>query len=184
MALSFLLRNQMSSKGCIFKVSDLVSKQALKTCSFGTLHQHTAVTKKNEQVSLLHNVKVSDLCSSQMRPFSTSNRLFSGKDSDHSALWGAERVASAALLGLIPAIFFVPSQTLETLTAVITVMHCHWGLEAIFVDYIREKLFGPVWPKVSIVFCYLLSIFMLAGLLNIIFNDTGLANTLRLFWKL
>lgn len=58
------------------------------------------------------------------------------------------------------------------------------GIEAIVVDYVRPSIFGPVIPKVGVILVYALSIGVLAGLLNFIFNDVGLANGIRMLWKL
>jgi succinate dehydrogenase (ubiquinone) membrane anchor subunit len=58
------------------------------------------------------------------------------------------------------------------------------GIEAIVIDYVRPIIFGPVIPKIGVALVYILSIATLAGLLNFIFNDVGLANGIRLLWKL
>lgn len=45
---------------------------------------------------------------------------------NHTTLWTLERAVSLALLGVIPAAFSVPSQTLDALMAVSLVLHSHW----------------------------------------------------------
>lgn len=58
------------------------------------------------------------------------------------------------------------------------------GLEAIVVDYIRPILFGEIGPKIGMGLLYLFSAITLAGILNITFNDVGLANAFLAIWKL
>lgn len=58
------------------------------------------------------------------------------------------------------------------------------GLEAIVVDYIRPILFGELAPKIGLGLLYLFSIVTLAGLMNLIYNDSGLANAFLQLWKL
>jgi|GEM_PF-5443548 len=58
------------------------------------------------------------------------------------------------------------------------------GLEALVVDYVRPILFGEIGPKIGMGLLYVFSAVTFAGLLNLIFNDVGLANTVIAFWKL
>ncbi|CAB3376786.1 Hypothetical predicted protein [Cloeon dipterum] len=102
---------------------------------------------------------------------------------DHVKLWTAERALSVGLLGIIPAAFIVPSPAMDYLLAVSLVMHCHWGIEASVVDYIRPAIFGPVIPKVAIASLYGLSIFALGGLIYFSYSDVGLVNAVKMFWK-
>lgn len=44
----------------------------------------------------------------------------------HTALWTAERVLSAGLLGIIPIALVFPSQGLDAILAVSVVIHQHW----------------------------------------------------------
>ena len=79
-------------------------------------------------------------------------------------------------------------------------MHAHWlvaelffkdscltwlyfrGLEAVVTDYIRESIFGSVIPKAAHGLLLLFSAATLAGLCLIIYNDVGIAKTIRKIW--
>ena len=63
------------------------------------------------------------------------------------------------------------------------VTHVHWGLEAIVVDYVRPRLFGPVIPKIAIGLTYLLSILTLAGLYYFNYTDVGLSQAVMMLLK-
>ena len=56
----------------------------------------------------------------------TSIRLGDHKDHNHVNIWRLERLLSVALVPLVPAALIAPSQTLDTLCAIIIVMHTHW----------------------------------------------------------
>ncbi|PNF22807.1 Succinate dehydrogenase [ubiquinone] cytochrome b small subunit, mitochondrial [Cryptotermes secundus] len=103
---------------------------------------------------------------------------------DHTKLWAAEKVLSVSLLGIVPLAFLIPSQFMDYLLAVTVVMHNHWGIEAIVMDYVRPVIFGNVIPKIALGAVYLLSIVTLAGLLFFITNDVGIVLAIKQFWKL
>nr|WPO06773.1 hypothetical protein [Gryllus firmus]WPO06775.1 hypothetical protein [Gryllus firmus]WPO06777.1 hypothetical protein [Gryllus firmus] len=121
---------------------------------------------------------------SQVKAFSVTSSKLSAAGHDHTKLWSAERILSAALLGIAPAAFLYPSAALDTLLAVTFVMHNHWGIEAIVVDYVRPIIFGNAIPKIALGLTYGFSIAMLVGLFYLIFNGSGLVNTIQHFWKI
>lgn len=102
---------------------------------------------------------------------------------DHSRLWALEKGVSAALIAVLPLAFLTPHPYLDYALALSLVTHVHWGLEAIVVDYVRPRLFGPVIPKIAIGLTYLLSILTLVGLYYFNYNDVGLAQAIRMLLK-
>ncbi|RWS14986.1 succinate dehydrogenase [ubiquinone] cytochrome b small subunit: mitochondrial-like protein [Dinothrombium tinctorium] len=104
--------------------------------------------------------------------------------SGHSKLWTAERVLSAALIAVMPASFFVPLPAMDYLFALSVIVHIHWGMEAIVVDYIRPSVFGNVIPKVSLAALYLLSILALGGLFYFNYSDVGVTQAIRMMSKI
>lgn len=121
----------------------------------------------------------------QIKFFSLSPKSYSAEAGhNHSKLWTIERALSAALIVIIPAALLAPSKALDTITAVTLVMHCHWGVEANVVDYVRPIIFGKVIPKIALGGVYALSIITLAGLMQLIYTDIGLANTVKKIWRL
>ncbi|XP_026273821.1 succinate dehydrogenase [ubiquinone] cytochrome b small subunit, mitochondrial [Frankliniella occidentalis] len=121
----------------------------------------------------------------QVQFFSLSPKSYSaGAGHNHSKLWTIERALSAVLILVVPAALAAPSKALDTVLAVTLVMHSHWGVEAAVVDYVRPIIFGNAFPKVALGGVYVLSIVTLAGLLQIIYTDIGLANTVKKIWSL
>ncbi|KAF7492494.1 Succinate dehydrogenase [ubiquinone] cytochrome b small subunit [Sarcoptes scabiei] len=110
-------------------------------------------------------------------------RLMSSDAHDHTKIWIFERVLSASLLAVIPASLMIPSPVLDNLLALSLVVHVHWGLEAIVVDYIRPSLVGPVLPKISLGALYIVSIVALAGLFYLNYSDVGLSTAIKMFIK-
>lgn len=102
----------------------------------------------------------------------------------HAKLWTVERALSAGLLVALPATVLFPSQPLDLIVAVTTVMHAHWGLEAIVVDYVRPVLVGNVVPKVAHVLLILFSAATLAGLVYFIQNDIGIGQAVQNVWAI
>ncbi|XP_034249583.1 succinate dehydrogenase [ubiquinone] cytochrome b small subunit, mitochondrial [Thrips palmi] len=121
----------------------------------------------------------------QVQFFSVSPKSYSaGAGHSHSNLWTIERALSAALIVIIPAALASPNKLLDTIAAVSLVMHCHWGVEANVVDYIRPIIFGKTIPKIALAGVYVLSIVTMAGLLQLIYNDIGFANTVKKIWRM
>uniref|UniRef100_A0A2M4AHU1 Succinate dehydrogenase [ubiquinone] cytochrome b small subunit n=1 Tax=Anopheles triannulatus TaxID=58253 RepID=A0A2M4AHU1_9DIPT len=101
---------------------------------------------------------------------------------NHVTLWNAERVVSAALLGVVPFGIMFPSFTGDTLIAVSVVMHQHWGLEAIVTDYVRPILFGTTVPKLAHGLLLIVSAATLGGLFYFNYNDVGIAGCVKKIW--
>lgn len=119
-----------------------------------------------------------------MRQISMTAARQSAAGSNHAGIWTAERVLSLALLGIMPAALAFPSKTFDTLLAISVVMHAHWGIEAIVVDYVRPVLFGQLIPKLAPAVVIMFSAVLLGGLLYFINTDIGIAQTIRKFWAI
>jgi len=102
---------------------------------------------------------------------------------DHSKLWVVEKAVSVGLLAVIPAAFLTQCSVLDYLLAVSLVAHCHWGMEAIVIDYIRPSICGPVIPKVAIAGMWMLSFAALAGLFYLNYSDVGLSTAVKMIAK-
>lgn len=86
-------------------------------------------------------------------------------------------------MAALPIGFMANLPGLDYAIAAAMVVHVHWGLEAIVVDYIRPSLFGPVLPKVSLGLLYLLSILSLGGLFYFNYTDVGIMNGVKMAWE-
>ncbi|XP_046992195.1 succinate dehydrogenase [ubiquinone] cytochrome b small subunit, mitochondrial [Schistocerca americana] len=124
------------------------------------------------------------VCARNFAVSSVKNEAEKSHGGDHTKLWSAERILAAGLLGVVPVALIFPSQPLDCLLALSLVMHSHWGIEAIVVDYVRPIIFGKTFPVIAHALVYVLSISTLTGLLFLIFNDCGFANAIHLLWKL
>lgn len=103
---------------------------------------------------------------------------------DHVRLWVIERIVSTSLLSLIPAAMLFENKFIDILLAAAVVMHTHWGLEAIILDYARPIVVGTVVPKVAFLMLNLLSVATLAGLLVLIYNGPGLTKVIKNGWAI
>ncbi|KAK3930083.1 Succinate dehydrogenase [ubiquinone] cytochrome b small subunit, mitochondrial [Frankliniella fusca] len=159
--------------------------QSLQTVSRSSLitSRFLKSSLQNQSVGGFNRLQPAQINKVQL--FSLSPKSYSaGAGHNHSKLWTLERALSAALILVVPAALVAPSKALDTLLAVTLVMHSHWGVEAIVVDYVRPILFGNAIPKVALGGVYVLSIVTLAGLLQLIYTDIGLANTVKKIWSL
>ncbi|XP_077267961.1 succinate dehydrogenase, subunit D [Temnothorax americanus] len=103
---------------------------------------------------------------------------------DHVRLWVIERIVSASFLSLIPAALIFENKFIDILLAAAIVMHTHWGLEAIVLDYARPIVVGTLVPKVAFLMLNLLSAATLAGLLVLIYNGPGLTKVIKNGWAI
>ncbi|OTF79632.1 PDZ domain containing protein, partial [Euroglyphus maynei] len=113
-----------------------------------------------------------------------AQRFLSSDAHSHTKIWVIEKAVSAGLLAVIPAALMYPNQILDYCLALSLVMHCHWGFEAIVVDYIRPSLVGSVIPKISLISLYLVSMMALAGLFYLNYSDVGTATAIKMFAKI
>ncbi|KYM99322.1 PREDICTED: succinate dehydrogenase [ubiquinone] cytochrome b small subunit, mitochondrial [Cyphomyrmex costatus] len=103
---------------------------------------------------------------------------------DHVRLWVIERIVSASFLSLIPAALVLENKYIDILLAGAIVMHTHWGLEAIILDYARPIVVGTLVPKLAFLMLNLLSVATLAGLFVLIYNGPGLTKTIKNGWAI
>lgn len=118
------------------------------------------------------------------KPFSVSPRQLSAGSHDHGKLWTVERVVAIGTLGFVPAAFVFQSPAMDCLLTLLLVMHSHWGIEAIIVDYMRPRVVGPLLPKVSMALLYGLSMVTLGSLCYFSYTDIGLVGAIKMLWKL
>ncbi|KAL6264946.1 hypothetical protein P5V15_005042 [Pogonomyrmex californicus] len=102
----------------------------------------------------------------------------------HARMWLLERIVSISFLPLIPAALLLENKFIETLLAIAIVIHMHWGLEAIILDYARPIVVGKLVPKVAFIMLNVLSAATLAGLFVLIYNDPGLARIIKESWAI
>lgn len=126
------------------------------------------------------------LSSSLAKHFSTTQANLSAdhSTSDHTTLWTIERFLSGALLAVIPAAYLFPSSALEYALVLSIVMHSHWGVEALVVDYARPEVVGAALAKLFHLSVYIISIITLAGLMNLILNGGGVVDGTKKLWAL
>ncbi|XP_046819524.1 succinate dehydrogenase [ubiquinone] cytochrome b small subunit, mitochondrial [Vespa crabro] len=109
---------------------------------------------------------------------------FASTDGNHVRLWVMEKIISAALPILLPASLLLENQVVDGILAILVVMHMHWGLEALIVDYARPIIIGTLLPKVFHVLLNLCSIVTLAGLLVLIYNGPGIGKSIKDAWSI
>ncbi|XP_017893338.1 succinate dehydrogenase [ubiquinone] cytochrome b small subunit, mitochondrial isoform X1 [Ceratina calcarata] len=112
------------------------------------------------------------------------NRKLATVTGDHVRLWVFERLVSAGLPITIPAALWTESPILDGLMSLLVVMHTHWGLEAIIIDYARPSIVGPVLPKILHLSLFILSAATLTGLFLLINNGPGVSKSIKDFWAI
>ncbi|XP_045448530.1 succinate dehydrogenase [ubiquinone] cytochrome b small subunit, mitochondrial-like [Melitaea cinxia] len=144
--------------------------------------------KCNDLVTGIKDLKHTSMSSNRsmylnsIRSFSTTKvKFYEEKAHDHAKLWVIEKATSGLLVALIPCGLLIPNKLFDSILAILITAHTFWGMEAVMVEYVRVLLFGPLIPKIAIGFVYFMTVFMLGGLLYLIFNDIGLC---RAFWRI
>jgi succinate dehydrogenase (ubiquinone) membrane anchor subunit len=116
--------------------------------------------------------------------FATSSvRASSG---DHVKMWSAERVVSMAQVPACILPFIVTTPMTDAMFCTLAVLHSHWGIEAIVVDYIRPSLFNgsTVIPNICVGLVWALSAVTLGALLYFNYTDVGIINAIKMLWRL
>jgi len=105
---------------------------------------------------------------------------------DHVRMWTAERAVSIAQIPAILIPFFHTTPMTDALFCTLAVLHSHWGIEAIVVDYIRPSLFNgnTVIPNICVALVWALSAFTLGSLYYFAYTDVGIINAIKMLWKL
>eukprot|EP00090_Calanus_glacialis_P034020 TRINITY_DN5672_c0_g1_i1.p1 TRINITY_DN5672_c0_g1~~TRINITY_DN5672_c0_g1_i1.p1 ORF type:complete len:148 (-),score=38.14 TRINITY_DN5672_c0_g1_i1:149-592(-) len=105
---------------------------------------------------------------------------------DHVRMWTAERAVSIAQIPAILIPFLHTTPATDALFCTLAVLHSHWGIEAIVVDYIRPSLFNgsTVIPNFCVALVWALSAFTLGALYYFAYTDVGIINAIKMLWKL
>jgi len=105
---------------------------------------------------------------------------------DHVRMWTAERAVSVAQIPAILIPFLHTTPMTDALFCTLAVLHSHWGIEAIVVDYIRPSLFNgsTVIPNICVALVWVLSAFTLGALYYFAYTDVGIINAIKMLWKL
>eukprot|EP00090_Calanus_glacialis_P029359 TRINITY_DN47109_c0_g1_i1.p1 TRINITY_DN47109_c0_g1~~TRINITY_DN47109_c0_g1_i1.p1 ORF type:complete len:151 (+),score=45.48 TRINITY_DN47109_c0_g1_i1:50-502(+) len=116
--------------------------------------------------------------------FATSTQRQSS--GDHVRMWTAERAVSIAQIPAILIPFLHTTPMTDALFCTLAVLHSHWGIEAIVVDYIRPSLFNgsTVIPNICVALVWVLSAFTLGALYYFAYTDVGIINAIKMLWKL
>ncbi|XP_017836016.1 succinate dehydrogenase [ubiquinone] cytochrome b small subunit, mitochondrial-like isoform X2 [Drosophila busckii] len=118
-----------------------------------------------------------------VRPISISAaRLAAAEGSNHVGLWTVERILVTSMLAILPCAFIYPSRLMDLLLALSAIMHSHWGMEVIIVDYLRPNVVGHVLPKLAHVLLVMVSVGAFIGMFELIKKDDGLAKGLMKIW--
>merc|ERR1712050_263878 len=98
-----------------------------------------------------------------------------------STHWKVERYLATALIFLVPASFITYHPVLDYCLAAGLVLHAHWGLDTVALDYLHRKIIPS---KVCEGMILLATIIAFAGLINFNYNDVGCVGAVREIWSL
>lgn len=166
--------------------------ESLVRSSYGSLFPEGR-TKSRSIVSTAFRASSALTNTARTRPVIKSSVLFGLKPEqvrsasthgDHVQLWLLERVIALSLPAVIPLAFVFEHPITDGILALLVVMHSHWGLEALIVDYARPLVVGNVLPKVMHVSLYAASAATLAGLLMLIYTGPGIARVCKDGWAI
>uniref|UniRef100_C1BUX9 Succinate dehydrogenase [ubiquinone] cytochrome b small subunit n=1 Tax=Lepeophtheirus salmonis TaxID=72036 RepID=C1BUX9_LEPSM len=116
----------------------------------------------------------------------TSTALKGGLIQDHGKMWNVERAVSALQIPAFVVPFAYTTPMTDAIFCTLAVLHAHWGVEAVVVDYIRPSLFGgsKVIPNLCQVATWILSAAVLGGLFYFNYTDIGFVNAMKMIWML
>jgi len=166
------------------RLSGAISFMPMKSMGFTTAT--TTVHTPSKRVSPVEASKpLALIC----KNFSTTARVDGKGGMLASQHWTWERIMSIVTVSIIPVAFVLNHPVTDCLLSLSTVIHAHWGLEAIAIDYlcrplIMNKPVSPMVGKVGIAIVYLLSIVTLAALINFNINDVGLTKAIKMYWAM
>ncbi|KAI1719730.1 cybS, succinate dehydrogenase cytochrome B small subunit domain-containing protein [Ditylenchus destructor] len=103
---------------------------------------------------------------------------------EHAKWFKIERYWAVAMFPLFPAAYFIHNPTMDMALTIAIVLHVHWGVTAVIQDYARATVVGESFSKIAPKFNYLISILLLAALLQFNYNDVGLTKAFEMFFRL
>jgi len=115
-----------------------------------------------------------------------STTLAKKSSEDHVKMWTIERAVSLAQIPICIVPFMMTNPVTDAVFCTLAVLHSHWGIEAIVVDYIRPSLFNgsTVIPNIAVSLVWALSAFTLGALYYFNYTDVGIINAIKMLWRL
>ena len=159
----------------------LVARQMAHSLRARNLHQFTGLRCISTTSKGFSPIKQGDHHKQTPEPQVVPPMMHTSHADKH---WQAERYLSLALLGILPAAWVIPHPFMDYAVATSLIVHVHWGIEAIAIDYIRPAIFGPVIPKISVALVYLLSIAATTGLFFFNWTDVGITQACKMLAKI
>merc|ERR1712018_115019 len=150
------------------------------------MRQHSrCLSGLSRQILSQKNVKLPKNSLVPTQCLTTSPALQHGSG-DHTKMWSAERFVSVLQIPALIVPFLYTTPATDAMFCTLAVLHSHWGVEAIVVDYIRPSLFNgsTTIPNIAQGLCWLLSIVTLGGLYYFNYTDVGIINAIKMLWKL
>lgn len=107
-----------------------------------------------------------------------------GMSTNHPKIWTVEKLVSLAMVPAIVLPFVWTTPLTDAIFCTLGVLHSHWGVEAIVVDYIRPVLFGgnTIIPNICHGLVWALSAFTLGALYYFNYTDVGIVNAIKMLW--
>eukprot|EP00088_Acartia_fossae_P015518 TRINITY_DN18515_c0_g1_i1.p1 TRINITY_DN18515_c0_g1~~TRINITY_DN18515_c0_g1_i1.p1 ORF type:complete len:146 (-),score=22.87 TRINITY_DN18515_c0_g1_i1:114-551(-) len=134
----------------------------------------------------LRHVSAASRVTRQMPQLSFATSSVRPSSGDHVKMWTAERVVSIAQVPAVILPFMFTNPVTDAMFCTLAVLHSHWGIEAIVVDYIRPALFnGSTFiPNLCVGLVWLLSAVTLGSLFYFNYSDVGIVNAIKMLWRL
>jgi len=122
----------------------------------------------------------------QLPVTSFSTTMAKRSSGDHVKMWTAERLVSLAQIPICFVPFVMTNPFTDAVFCTLAMLHSHWGIEAIVVDYIRPSLFNgsTVIPNIAVAMVWALSAFTLGALYYFNYTDVGIINAIKMLWRL
>ena len=153
----------------------------------------------------LRHVSAASRVTKQLPQLSFATSSVRPSSGDHVKMWTAERAVSIAQVPAVILPFMFTNPMTDAMFCTLAVLHSHWGIEAIVVDYIRPALFNGStfipnlcvgWVKIInlwflssfiiliVRLVWLLSAVTLGSLFYFNYSDVGIVNAIKMLWRL
>ncbi|KAM7537891.1 hypothetical protein Aperf_G00000067966 [Anoplocephala perfoliata] len=97
--------------------------------------------------------------------------------------WTTERILAISMLPLYPVALIYEPYGFDHLVAIAVCLHAYWGVETVLRDYVMERRYGPLLPKVSQVLWKIICLCGFAGFTYFNYYDIGIIKALKKLWS-
>ncbi|KAL9894097.1 uncharacterized protein ACN2A1_008898 [Glossina fuscipes fuscipes] len=173
MSLTFVRKSFQAYKGCRF-FGTIKNTHFYNSNSIASPKENYGLLKPVKKLLPFAIIKRHGLVNVRIREYPSNRR--------YTIIWILEQIANVSLIFLMPTAFLCDNKEIDFAMGIAALLHSYCGMQSVISDYMRSAVVGKALPIITRVLVVIFSIAALCGLYQLVYDDIGIAPTIKKFW--